>query len=173
MSEQVETTPAPTRAPTRDVTHLIIAIGVVLTICYVAELVLVIILVAILVAFILAPIVDFLGRFRVPRALSSLFAVLILMGLIYGITYASYNEAVNFVQVFPKYSERIRATANGMRERAESLNPFRPATEDKNVIRVQSSSPVTELVTRGFSSFSQAIFALSFVPFLIYFMLSW
>jgi len=173
MSEQVETAPAPTRAPTRDVAHLIIAIGVVLTICYVAELVLVVILVATLLAFILAPIVDFLGRFRVPRALSSLFAVLIFMGLIYGITYASYNEAVNFVQVFPKYSERIRTTANSMRERAESLNPFRPATEDKNVIKVQPSSPVTELVTRGFSSFSQAAFALTFVPFLIYFMLSW
>ena len=173
MSEQVETAPAPTRAPTRDVAHLIIAIGVVLTICYVAELVLVVILVATLLAFILAPIVDFLGRFRVPRGLSSLFAVLIFMGLIYGITYASYNEAVNFVQVFPKYSERIRTTANSMRERAESLNPFRPATEDKNVIKVQPSSPVTELVTRGFSSFSQAAFALTFVPFLIYFMLSW
>ena len=130
-------------------------------------------LVATLLAFILAPIVDFLGRFRVPRALSSLFAVLIFMGLIYGITYASYNEAVNFVQVFPKYSERIRTTANSMRERAESLNPFRPATEDKNVIKVQPSSPVTELVTRGFSSFSQAAFVLTFVPFLIYFMLSW
>ena len=173
MSEQVETAPAPTRAPTRDVAHLIIAIGVVLTICYVAELVLVVILVATLLAFILAPIVDFLGRFRVPRGLSSLFAVLIFMGLIYGITYASYNEAVNFVQVFPKYSERIRTTANSMRERAESLNPFRPATEDRNVIKVQPSSPVTELVTRGFSSFSQAAFVLTFVPFLIYFMLSW
>ena len=60
-----------------------------------------------------------------------------------------------------------------VRERAESLNPLRPATEDKGAIKVCSTSPVTELVTRGFSSFSQAAFALTFVPFLIYFMLSW
>src|ERR1700756_910290 len=172
MSDLIETTPAAQRT-VRNWPQIILAIGVVLTICYVAELVLVVILVATLLAFILAPIVDLLGRFRVPRGLSSLFAVLIFMGLIYGITYASYNEAVNFVQVFPKYSERIRTTANSMRERAESLNPFGPATEDRNVIKVQPSSPVTELVTRGFSSFSQAAFVLTFVPFLIYFMLSW
>ncbi len=173
MTEQVETVPIATRTPARDWAQLVIAIGVVLTICYVAELVLVVILVSTLLAFILAPIVDFLGRFRVPRGLSSLLAVVILMVLVYGISYASYNEANNFVQVLPKYSERIRVTVNSMRERAESLNPFRPATEDKNVIRVQPSSPVTELVTRGFSSFSQAAIALSFIPFLIYFMLSW
>jgi len=171
--EEIGIAPEPVRTPSRDWALRIIAIGVVLTICYVAELVLVVILVATLVAFILAPIVDFLGRFRTPRGLSSLIAVFILLGLMYGITYASYNEAANFVQVFPKYSERIRATVTSIRERAESLNPLRPATEDKTVIKVQPSSPVTELVTRGFSSFSQAAFALTFMPFLIYFMLSW
>ena len=173
MSEQVETAIISTPTPARDWAQRIIAIGVVLTICYVAELVLVVILASTLLAFILAPIVDFLGRFRAPRGLSSLIAVLILLGLVYGITYASYNEAVDFVRVFPKYSEGIRSTVNSIRERAESLNPLRPATEDKNVIRVQPSSPVTELVTRGFSSFSQAAVALTFIPFLIYFMLSW
>src|ERR1700745_2201352 len=105
MSEQVETAPAPTRAPTRDVAHLIIAIGVVLTICYVAELVLVVILIATLLAFILAPIVDLLGRFRLPRGLSSLIAVFVLLALVYSITYVSYNEVADFVQVLPKYSE--------------------------------------------------------------------
>ena len=173
MSEEVEAAPVPTRALARDWAQRIIAIGVVLTICYVAELVLVVILIATLLAFILAPIVDFLGRFRLPRGLSSLIAVFVLLALVYGITYISYNEAADFVQVLPKYSERIRAAVTKVRERAESLNPLRPGTDDKNVIKVLPSSPVTELVTRGFSSFSQAAFALTFIPFLIYFMLSW
>ena len=173
MSEQVETAPVPTQTPARDWALRTIAIGVVLSICYVAELVLVVFLIAVLMAFILAPILDLLGQFRIPRSLSSLVAVLILLGLVYGISYVSYNEAENFVKVFPKYSERIRTAVNGIRERTESLNPLRPTTEDKNVIKVQSSSPVTELVTRGFSSFSQVAFALTFIPFLIYFMLSW
>src|SRR5437868_2643203 len=94
--EELGIAPEPVRTPSRDWALRIIAIGVVLTICYVAELVLVVILVATLVAFILAPIVDFLGRFRAPRGLSSLIAVFILLGLMYGISYASYNEAANF-----------------------------------------------------------------------------
>ncbi len=173
MSEQVEAAPVPVRAPERDWAHIIIAIGVVLTICYVAELVLVVILVSTLLAFILAPIVDVLGQFRLPRGLSSAIAVLILLALLYGITYVSYNEAANFVQGLPKYSERMRTAVMSVRERAESLNPLRPPTEDKNVVRVQANSSVTDLVTRGFGSFSQVLLALTFVPFLIYFMLSW
>ncbi len=173
MSEEVVIAPVPTRAPARDWAQRIIAIGVVLTICYVAELVLVVILIATLLAFILAPIVDLLGRFRLPRGLSSLIAVFVLLALVYGITYVSYSEVADFVQVLPKYSERIRSAVTKVREHAESLNPLRPGTDDKNVIKVLPSSPVTEMVTRGFSSFSQAAVALTFIPFLIYFMLSW
>jgi len=147
--------------------------GVVLTLCYVAELVLVIILASTLLAFILAPIVDLLGRYRIPRGLSSLIAVLVLLSLVYGVTYVSYNQVATFVQVLPKYSERIRASVGAFRERAELLNPLRPATDDKTIVRFQPTSPVTDLVTRGFSSVSQALFALTFVPFLVYFMLSW
>jgi len=173
MSEEVEVASAPVRTPPRDWAQRVIAVGVVLTICYVAELVLVVILLATLLAFILAPIVDFLGRFRFPRSLSSLIAVMTLLALAYGLTYISYNEAADFVQVLPKYSERIRSTVVKVRERAESLNPLRPPTEDKGAIKVVSTSPISELVTRGFNSFSQAAFALTFIPFLIYFMLSW
>jgi predicted PurR-regulated permease PerM len=173
MSEQVEAAPAAVRVPKRDWPQIIIATGVVLTLCYVAELVLVVFLVSTLMAFILAPIVDFLSRYRIPRGLSSMVAILILLGLVYGVTYASYNQAANFAQVLPKYSERIRATVMTFRERAELLNPLRPAPDEKNIVKVQPSSTLTDLVTRGFGSVSQALLALTFIPFLIYFMLSW
>jgi predicted PurR-regulated permease PerM len=177
MSELVEVhTPAPlppTRPPSRNWAQIIIAVGVVLTLCYVAELVLVVVLASTLIAFILAPVVDFFGQFRFPRSFSSLIAVLLLLALLYGMTYVSYNQAANFLQVFPKYSERIRATVMSFRERAESLNPLRPIVDDKNVVKVLPSSPLTDAVTRGFGSVSQGLFALTFIPFLVYFMLSW
>src|ERR1700675_652710 len=173
MSEQVEAAPAAVRVPKRDWPQIIIAMGVVLTLCYVAELVLVVFLVSTLMAFILAPIVDFLSRYRIPRGLSSMVAILVLLGLVYGVTYASYNQAANFAQVFPKYSERIRVTVMTFRERAELLNPLRPAPDEKNIVKVQPSTTLTDLVTRGFGSVSQGLLALTFIPFLIYFMLSW
>ena len=177
MSELVEThTPAPlppTRPVSRNWAQIIIAVGVVLTLCYVAELVLVVVLASTLIAFILAPVVDFLGRFSLPRSLSSLIAVLLLLALLYGMGYISYNQAASFLQVLPRYSERIRATVMAFREHAESLNPLRPVVDDKNVVKVLPSSPLTDAVTRGFGSVSQGLFALTFIPFLVYFMLSW
>jgi len=177
MSELVEVpTPAPippALPASRNWAQIIIAVGVVLTLCYVAELVLVVVLAATLVAFILAPVVDFLGQFRLPRSFSSLIAVLLLLGLLYGMSYLSYNQAASFLQVLPKYSDRIRGTVMSFRERAEALNPLRPVVDDKNVVKVLPSSPLTDAVTRGFGSVSQSLFALTFVPFLVYFMLSW
>src|ERR1700751_5303339 len=109
MPEELEAVePVTTRAPKRDWPQTIIAIGVVLTLCYVAELVLVVVLVSTLIAFILAPVVDFLGQFRLPRSLSSLIAVMLLLAMLYGMSYLSYNQAASFLQVLPRYSERIR-----------------------------------------------------------------
>ena len=153
--------------------QIIIAIGVVLTICYVAELVLVVILASTLLAFILAPVVDFLGRFRFPRGFSSMIAVLLLMGMLYVVVYFSYNEAANFAQVLPKLSERIRENVMSFREKAEALNPLRPPADEKNTVRLLPTSPVTELLTHGFGSVSEGVLAISFIPFLVYFMLSW
>jgi len=59
------------------------------------------------------------------------------------------------------------------RERAELLNPLRPSNTDKNIVQIQPSNSVTDMVTRGFGSVSQGLFTLTFIPFLIYFMLSW
>ena len=173
MTEQVEAAVPSAHAHKRDWPQTIIAIGVVLTLCYLAELVLVVILVSILLAFILAPIVDYLSRYRLPRGLSSMIAVLLLLVLAYGITYASYNEAASFVQDLPKYSERVRAAIATFRERAELLNPLRPSTPDKGIVQIQPSTAITDLVTRGFGSLSQGLLALTFIPFLVYFMLSW
>lgn len=179
MPEPVETdsvTSIPAGPSPRAFRHwpqLIIAVGVVLTLCYVAEFVLVVMLVSILLAFILAPVVEFLMRLRLPRSLAALVAVLLLLALVYGITYFSYNQAANFLQVLPRYSERIRASVMSFRERAESLNPLRPTVDEKNVVKVLPSSPLTDAVSRGFGSVSEALFALTFIPFLVYFMLTW
>src|SRR6266404_282713 len=179
MPESVETdsqsgTPVShSSRPLRHWPQIIIAVGVVLTLCYVAEFVLAVMLVSILLAFILAPIVDLLTQVRLPRSLASLVAVLLLLALVYGLTYFSYNQAVTFLQVLPRYSARIRTSVMSFRDRAELLNPLRPTVDEKNIVKVLPSSPLTDAVTRGFGSVSQGLFALTFIPFLIYFMLSW
>jgi predicted PurR-regulated permease PerM len=58
------------------------------------------------------------------------------------------------------------------RKQAESLEALN-AEQEKDVVHVRTSTNWTEILTRGFGSVSQAILAASFVPFLVYFMLTW
>jgi predicted PurR-regulated permease PerM len=137
-----------------------------------AELVLVVLLISILAAFILAPVVDFLVDF-LPRSLASLIAVTLLLLVGYGVTYASYNQVVNFLHLLPKYSSRIRQEVMSFRKQAESLNPLTESEDEKNAVTLRSPSPVNDLLSRGFGSVTHALISFSFAPFLVYFMLSW
>jgi len=152
-SENLSSAPSPSPSPRRNWPETIIAVGVLLTLCYVGEFVLVVMLSSMLLAFILAPVVDMLQRLRVPRALASFLAVLLLLGVLYGITYASYNEAVAFLEDLPKYSSKIRATVKQVRQQAEDIGRnteiFPP--DAKNTITVRPESTWTDLLTRGFA----------------------
>lgn len=150
----------------------VIGIAGILALCYYAEEVLVVVLVSILIAFILAPIVDLLARIRVPRGLASGIAVLLLVALLAGVVYVSYNQAANLVQDLPKYATKVRDELNKFRKKAESLQVLNPERE-KGIINVRQATDYTDLLTRGFGSVSQLILAGSFVPFLVYFMLMW
>jgi predicted PurR-regulated permease PerM len=115
--------------------------------------------------------VDFFERLKLPRSLASALAVILLLGSLVAISYASYSEASVFVHDLPRYSARIREQIAEWRVSSEQLNSTPPAS-GSGMVAVGASNWL-ELVTRGFGSFYQALIAASFVPFLVYFMLSW
>lgn len=161
--------------------QVIIATAVVLTICYFAKLVLVVLLVSILVAFILEPLVGFLEEHRIPRGIGAIFAVLLLMGAVYGMTYVSYSKAQDFAQDLPKYSEKIRNAITRFREKAktiqkttESVLPEESKEEKATpTVKVQQSSSWADYITSSLGSVGEVALAVSFIPFLVYFMLTW
>ena len=61
--------------------------------------------------------------------------------------------------------------------RATSLSPTETvlpsSEEDKKTVTVKQSSSWTDLVSRNASSVSEIVLALTFIPFLVFFMLSW
>ncbi len=150
----------------------VIGVAVILGICYYAELVLAVILVSILLAFVLAPVVDWLTRLHCPRALASGIAVLLLVAFLLGIVNFSYNQAASLADDLPKYSGKIREELLRFRKKAESLEVLNPQHE-KGIVNVRSATDWGSLLTQGFGSMTQALLAGSFVPFLVYFMLSW
>lgn len=157
---------------------MVLATAAVLTLMYFAKPVLVVVLVSVLLSFILAPIVDICDRLRMPRAVGSGIALLVLLLFCYGVIYFSYNRAVSFMDDLPKYSHRIRETAAKFRQRTEKIqktaeNVTGAEVDDKNTVRVKQSNNWLDRITEGAGTITEIALMIGFIPFLSYFMLSW
>lgn len=150
----------------------IVGIAGILALCHFGESVLVVMMVSVLLAFILAPIVDLLTYVRLPRSLAAAIAILLLLAALAGTVYFSYNQATTLLQDLPKYATRVREEALRFRRSAERFEVL-PPEHEKGVLSVRSATDWTDVLTRGFGSASAAILAVSFVPFLVFFMLTW
>jgi predicted PurR-regulated permease PerM len=150
----------------------VVGVGFILGFCYYAEMVMVVTLVAILLAFILAPLVDILMALRLPRSLSAIIALLLLLTTLGGIVYYSSNQALIFARDLPHYADKVRDKMESFRQKAESFLDLTSQPES-GVVSVRPATDWTNLLTRGFGSFSEGLLLASFVPFLCYFMLSW
>jgi len=157
---------------------VILATGAMLSLMYIAKLILVVILTAVLFSFVLAPVVDALTNLRVPRAVGSLLSVALMVGTIAIVSYVSYARALDFVSQMPQYRTRLQHIMNDIRERAEALEkttetvlPEEP--EDKNAVTVRERNSVGRFIGQNMSTVSETLLAISFIPFLTFFMLSW
>ncbi len=159
-------------------TQLVIATAVVLVGIYYAKLPLVVVFVSILLAFILAPVVDALERLRVPRSVASLLATILFLALLYVTVWAGYNSAQNFLSDLPRYSGEIRRAVVHFREKAEEIQKTTEGAINGNAGHNNKKEAVqlptiSALVASNFGSVTEMVFIISFIPFLIYFMLSW
>src|SRR5947209_11547480 len=161
------------------IAQMIIALSIVLVICYVGKVVLVTLLLALLLAFVLEPIVTWLERIRLPRAVSWLLAILLLLGIVWAGSYFFYNRAVSFVQDLPKYSQKFRGITSHLRQKTNQLeksteNILPKDAKPRNVVPVSvQDSGGTGLITRHLAAMTEIAAMVGFIPFLVYFMLSW
>ena len=157
---------------------VILAVVAVLGLLYIAKLILVVVLTAILITFVLAPVVDGLQGLRVPRPLGAFLAVTALIVAIAAVSYLSYSRALDFISQVPEYKTRVRHVVDEIRQRAEQLEKttetvLPPEPEDKNTVTVRQRSGLSSFLSENVSTFSVVFLAISFVPFLTFFMLSW
>jgi predicted PurR-regulated permease PerM len=149
-----------------------IGIATILGLCYWGELVLSTMMVSVLLAFILAPVVDLLIRLRLPRGVAAFIAVVLLLALVgAGVVYFS-SQALSFAQDVARYAGKIRTELRTFWEKAESFGGLTPAPFS-NESNSEASGNLTTLVFRGFGSVTQGLVVGSFIPFLVYFMLTW
>src|SRR5271168_1442598 len=88
---------------------------------YYGESVLAVLFFAILLSFMLSPVVQALEYLHLPRAMAALISMVVLLAVLYGVTVASYNQALIFADNIPKYSQKIRAILQPIQRDAEKL----------------------------------------------------
>lgn len=159
----------------------IVAVAVVLAICYAAKPVLIVLLVSVLLAFMLTPVVDALQNLRIPRSVGAVVALLLLFGVLYGMIYFFYNRAVAFAHDLPRYSEKAQSEVGKLRQQAQKIGGSartilapRPEGDGQGSRATDWTSGLSpSALTQGAGAVWEAALTVSFIPFLVYFMLTW
>ncbi|MGC2194659.1 MAG: AI-2E family transporter [Terriglobales bacterium] len=161
------------------VAQFVIAFAAAVGLIYLLKLVLVTVMIAALLAFALDPLVVGLTRLRIPRPAGAAIALLLLLGLSVSLSFFFYNRAIEFAEELPRFSATIRDDLQKLQAQADKLeNSTRTILPDhpgkKPIpVQVQEAPGLTKLISAGASQFGDLALAISFVPFLIYFMLTW
>ncbi len=156
----------------------LLGMALIVLFAYYGESVLAVLFFAILLSFTLSPVVQALERLHLPRAVAALIGIVLLGAVLYGITSASYTEALVFADNVPKYSAKIRSILQPVRQQAEKIEKTGEVVNDEgpgapNVVAVRQVTSWSDLLTHGAGTVTEIFLATSFVPFLTYFLLTW
>ncbi|HJY87309.1 MAG TPA: AI-2E family transporter [Candidatus Acidoferrales bacterium] len=153
----------------------IIAAGMVVAFFYWASSVVMTLLLSVLLAYFLEPFVEGLERFRVPRALGALLVVLLAIAIVIGLMYLLFDRAEHFASDWPKYSSVLKQGALEIDRRLEKLetrfSELAPRGRTRTVL-VSEPSSLRSLLVRGIGSLYSILLTVTFVPFLVFFMLA-
>ena len=178
LQEEAEVLQASIKAGS--VAQIVVAVIAVIGLIYLLKLVLITTLVSVLLAFVLEPVVSGLARIRVPRAAGALFAVVLLIALAGGLTSFFYGRAVDFATQLPKYSGKIQSTLADLRAQTRQIEESTrsviasPRTGKAPLaVEVQEAPGLSRVISAGSGTLGEVFLAITFIPFLVYFMLTW
>ena len=157
----------------------VIAAAIILLFCYYAQGVVITLFLSILLAYCLDPIVEVLERGRIPRTIGSLVSVLLLVALLSGLGYALWNRTSAFASNWPRYSEVLRKAVDAVESKVLRLDGRTVGTDAAAQPEQQQAqrSAVEDnflrtLVLRGMGSLYAIFLEITFLPFLVFFMLA-
>jgi len=166
---------------------VVLAVLGLLTLCYFAASVFITILSSILISLALDPLVLLLGKKgRLGRNFSSLIVVFLTIGALYGLLYLAYGNAQQLFSDLPLMIEQVRNAPlvqrigdqlHGLTEMLQEAGktiapPPQPLPGKEGAIIVRDTTSWLETVFHGLGSLTTLIFSLSFIPFLVYFLLA-
>ena len=159
----------------------LLAVALILVFLYFAASVLITLLLAILIAYFLDPIVEFLERMRMPRTLASMITVLLLIGVLGAVGYGLFSRGSDFAANWPKYSGTLKNAVNSVETKLNGIErqvsdgeispqPSQRKGPSKTVAGAENA--LRAAVMHIIGSLSGLVLEVTFVPFLVFFMLS-
>jgi predicted PurR-regulated permease PerM len=156
----------------------IIAVAIVGACLYVASSVVMTLLLAILAAYFLDPLVEALERIRIPRMIGSLLVLVAAISLLVWIGFLVADHASAFAADWPRYSQVLRKSTatldNNLTNVEKQVGAVGAGANDPNrlTVRGEELQLVREIFLRGVGSLYSSLLLVTFLPFLIFFMLA-
>jgi predicted PurR-regulated permease PerM len=155
----------------------IIAAAIILLFFYYAAGVVITLLLSVLIAYFLDPAVELLERLRLPRTIGALIMVLVMISVLVAVVYGLWTRTEDFAANWPKYSALIKNAAGtvegkiqGIEGSVSQMTPESQASKPAGVLN--EPGIVHTVLMRGIGSLYALILEVTFVPFLVFFMLA-
>jgi predicted PurR-regulated permease PerM len=155
----------------------VLAAAIILLFCYYAQGVVITLLLSILLAYFLDPAVELLERVHVPRTVGAMTMVLILIAVLVAVGYGLGERTADFAANWPKYSGLLKQAASTVEGKISGLEGrvSEIGTDAAKAAHAEVRSEpgvVHTLILRSIGSLYALFLEVTFVPFLVFFMLA-
>jgi predicted PurR-regulated permease PerM len=172
-----QTPPSIVRFASSSFSMKVIAAAIILLFFYYAAGVVITLLLSILLAYFLDPAVEFLERLRMPRTLGAMVMVLILIAVLVAVGYGLWTRVSDFAENWPKYSGVLRQAAGAVEGKIRGIEGQVSQIGPEQSAATATAPPVQSgivhtLILRGMGSLYAVFLEITFMPFLVFFMLA-
>lgn len=155
----------------------ILAGAIILLFFYYAQGVVITLLLSILLAYFLDPAVELLERIRMPRSMGALVMVLAMAAVLVAVGYGLWTRTADFAANWSKYSSVLRQAAGAVEGKLSGIegqvSQIAPGQEAAAAPKPAfDPGMVHTLLLRGMGSLYALFLEITFVPFLVFFMLA-
>ena len=153
----------------------VLAAAIILLFFYYAQGVVITLLLSILLAYFLDPAVELLERVHIPRTAGAMMMVLILIAVLVAVGYGLGERASDFASNWPKYGAMLKQSVASFEAKIGITGSDLAGSAGSNASGADARPEPTivrNLILRSVGSIYAVLLEVTFVPFLVFFMLA-
>jgi predicted PurR-regulated permease PerM len=172
-----DTPPSNVRIAGSNFSLRILAAAVILLFFYYAAGVVITMLLSILLAYFLDPAVELLERMHIPRTVGSMIMVLLMLAVLIAVGYGVATKAEDFEANWPKYGALLKQAAGAVEGKIKGIegkvSEIAPETAPQQTGGERPEAAIVRtMLFRGIGSLYALFLEITFMPFLVFFMLA-